>query len=143
MFASATNPSTGISSARAVGSMPAASSKAAGIDTERLQALPQHLAALAEGGLGHALQGCAIAGERLGRGVSRTTEDVTFGGGTKARRRDVEQDLRFGAPAGQHGEAAIRFARPGVATMRSATSRWNISSSRVVPGRPRLGGRAS
>ena len=54
--ASATKPSTGISSARAVGSMPAAASSAQRIDAERLEALAQHLAALAEGGLGHALE---------------------------------------------------------------------------------------
>ena len=36
-------------------------------------------------GLGHALQRCAIAGERLARAASaRTSDDVTFGGGTKA-----------------------------------------------------------
>ena len=115
--------------------MPAASSNAQRIDAERLEALPQHLAALAEGRLGHALERAAIAGERLRRaGSSRTTDDVTFGGGTKARRRDVEQDLRLGAPAGEHGRAGRRPSLPGAATMRSATSRWNISTSRSYQG---------
>ena len=72
ILASATKPSTGISSARAVGSMPAAASSASGIDAERFEALPQHLAALAEGRLGHPLQAparCRRAARRAARGA--------------------------------------------------------------------------
>ena len=55
------------------------------IGAERFQALAQHLAALAEGGLGDALERAAVAGERLRRaGRARTSDEVTFGGGTKA-----------------------------------------------------------
>ena len=76
--------------------MPAASSSAQRIDAERLEALPQHLAALAEGGLGHALQRARVAGQRLGaRHRAAPPTEVTLGGGTKADRRDVEQDLRL------------------------------------------------
>ena len=52
---------------------------------ERFQTLAQHLAALAEGGLGHALQ-CIGDSQASGsaRGTSSTTDEVTFGGGTKA-----------------------------------------------------------
>ena len=54
--ASATKPSTAISSARAVGSIAAFSSSGMGSMPERLQARAQHLAALAEGRGGDALE---------------------------------------------------------------------------------------
>ena len=83
--ARATKPSTGISSARAVGSRPAASSSGKRIGAERLQALPQHLAALAEGRLGDALEHARRSqGRGLARGMNCTTDEVTLGGGTKA-----------------------------------------------------------
>ena len=47
----------------------------------------------------------------------------------EGRRRHVEQDLGLGAPAGEHRRAGRRSSSPGAATMRSATSRWNISIS--------------
>ncbi len=52
---------------------------------ERLQALAQHLAALAEGGFGDAFQGAFMSHPSgISRGRSSTIDDVTFGGGVKA-----------------------------------------------------------
>ena len=54
------------------------------IGAERSQALPQHLAALAERRLGHAFEQAAVARQRRRRAASvRTTDEVTLGGGTK------------------------------------------------------------
>ena len=52
--------------------------------TQRFQALAQHFAALAERRSRDLLEHTAVAGLGGGRGISRTTEDVTFGCGTKA-----------------------------------------------------------
>ena len=73
-----------MSSARAVGAMPACIQQGQRIAPERLKALAQHLAALAEGRLGHALQRLGAARQRRARGTSSTSDEVTFGGGTKA-----------------------------------------------------------
>ena len=43
-------------------------------------------------------------------------------------RRHIEQDLGLAAPLRQHRQPAVGLL-PGAATMRSATSRWNISVS--------------
>ena len=60
-------------------------SPAAAVAAERFQALAQHLAALAEGGLGDAAERADV-GRRAApaRGTRWTTEEVTFGGGVKA-----------------------------------------------------------
>ena len=64
--------------------MPTVASSGSGSTPERFQALAQHLAALPERGGGHALQQASIAGQpRQRRGTNSTTDDVTFGGGTK------------------------------------------------------------
>ena len=64
---------------------------AQGLAAERLQAGAQHLAALAEGGGGDALQrGQQVAGGGASaRGVSATTAESTLGGGVKARAGSV------------------------------------------------------
>ena len=54
------------------------------IDGERFEALPQHLAALAERGGRDLLERPAVAGFRRLRGTSRTTDEVTLGCGTNA-----------------------------------------------------------
>ena len=64
------------------------------------------------------------------RGTSSTTDEVTFGGGTKADGCDVEQDLRLACASRPAPTAGRSCLLPGGATMRSATSRWNISTSR-------------
>ena len=108
------------------------------IDAQRLQALPQHLAALAEGRLGHLLQGSASQASGAARGTSRTTDDVTLGGGTKAEGATSNRIFASHAspPAPTAGRrsccpARRRCARP---------PRAGTSAPAVVPGRPRLGG---
>ena len=55
------------------------------IGAERAQALAEHFASLAECGLGYVLeQLCGRKAAGAGRGTRRSTEDVTFGGGTNA-----------------------------------------------------------
>ncbi len=60
------------------------SEQRARVHTQRLKALAQHLAALPEGRFGQALQRRASQASGWARGTSRTTDDVTLGGGTKA-----------------------------------------------------------
>ena len=82
----ATNPAMSISSARRVSSIAGLGEEALRIDAEALQALPEHLPALAEGRGGDPLQQVGIAGERVpARGTSCTTDETTFGAGVKAR----------------------------------------------------------
>ena len=105
-----------------------------GIEPERLQARAQHLAALAEGRGGDALE--RARGRRAGvraRGASCTSDDVTFGGGTKA---EGAMSNRIFASARQPASTESRpyVFDPGFATMRSATSRWNIRTSRSYQG---------
>ena len=55
-------------------------------------------------------------------------DEVTLGGGTKAERRRHRRAIRASRPpAAEHAEPAVTPCRPASATMRSATSRWNIS----------------
>ena len=82
------------------------------IGAERSQALAQHLAALAEGRRGDALERDAVARQRRGARDSRTTDDVTFGGGTKADGATSNRMLRLRAPAGEHAEPAVSLRRP-------------------------------
>ncbi len=107
----------------------------------RLEALPHHLAALAEGGACHRFEvaHADVAGRPASAPGGRPLE-VTFGGGVKRVAADVEGDARLGAPAAEHAEPAVVRRSPGLATMRSATSRWNISVSDVEQRRPGLGG---
>ena len=107
-----TRAATESSSARAVGAMPRRSRTAAGSTKMPDERAAQHLAPLAEGGRGHLLQWPDI-GEplrRRGRGTSRITDDVTFGGGTKADGRHVEQPLRGAYVLGEHRKPAVVLA---------------------------------
>src|SRR4051795_6434450 len=78
-------------------------SKASRFDCERPETLPQHFAALAESRGRYLLKRPAIASLRLkarhqsydGRGDLRLRHEC--------RRRNVEQDLCFSAPVGEHG----------------------------------------
>src|SRR6185312_4903064 len=69
----------------------------------------------------------ASQGSGTGRGTRRTTLDVTLGGGTNA---DGATSKRILASVRQPASTARRpyDLPPGLATMRSATSRWNIST---------------
>ena len=92
-------------SARRVGSIPTPRQEP--LAAERLEALAQHLAPLAEGGRGDALE--SFQGCRFGRRPRRQLDD---GGGHLGRRherlaRDVEQDLGVRAPAGEDAETAV------------------------------------
>ena len=82
------NSATESCSGRAVGSMPADADAVFRIGRQRLQALAQHLAALAEGGGRHASPDRPDRAGATGSasGSRRTTLEVTFGGGTKALR---------------------------------------------------------
>ena len=68
-----------------------------------------------------------VQGRGLARGTSRTTDEVTLGGGTKAE--GATSNMIF-ASVRQPASTARRpnGLSPGLATMRSATSRWNIST---------------
>ena len=78
-------------------------------------------------------------GRGSARGTSCTSDDVTFGGGTNADGRDVEQDLRLRAPARQHREAAIGL-RAGLGDDALGDLALEHQHEPVVPGRPRLDG---
>ena len=60
------------------------------------------------------------------RGVSRTTAEATFGGGVKARGETSKSSLASVRHCARTARRPNDF-DPGGATMRSATSRWNIS----------------
>ena len=110
-----------------------------GIAPERFQALTQHLAPLAEGGLGHLLQRDGFAGQRRAARNQLDQRRRDFGRRHERGRRDVEQDARLGAPAGQHRQAAVRLRarRRGDAFRDLALEHQHQP---VEPGRPRLGG---
>jgi hypothetical protein len=57
-----------------------------------------------------------------------TTADITLGGGTKAERWTFIASFGLASPLGEHREAAVGAAA-GRATIRSATSSWNIRVS--------------
>ena len=107
------------------------------IDAKRLQALPQHLAPLAEGGRDHPFQRPRVAGQGIGPRHEWTTDDVTFGGGREGARRQSNR-IRASQRQPPGRQAGHRLFEPGLATMRSATSRWNISVSEGIARRPRL-----
>ena len=67
-------------------------------------------------------------GSGAARGTSRTTDEVTLGGGTKAAGETSNRILVSARQFGEHRRAGHRPRRPALATMRSATSRWNIST---------------
>ena len=73
-------------SARSVGAMPAAASRASGFGGQRAQALAQHLAALAEGGGGHGAErlDAALRATGCSMGVNSTMAEDTEGAGVKA-----------------------------------------------------------
>ena len=138
--ARATKPSTGISSARAVSrNAGGGEQRLAGRAPRAAQALAQHLAALAEGGLGDALER-ARGRNGSGLGARHQAHDRRghLGRRHEGRRRDVEQDFRLACASRPARRAGRSSCAPGAATMRSATSRWNISTRHVVPRRPRL-----
>ena len=91
--------------------MPAAASSSAAAGVERPQALPQHLAALAEGGRRHALQRCLVGRmQRLG-----ARRDLQNGRCHLRRRgegagRDVEQAPHLAQPLHEHAETAVILA---------------------------------
>src|SRR6185295_10256394 len=85
-LASATNPATGISSARRVGSMPARSRMGIG-STLSTRRLDRNIFRRCPNAAAVTRSNVARSQERgAARGTSRTTEEVTFGGGTKALR---------------------------------------------------------
>ena len=99
----------------------------------------QHLAALAEGGLGDALERAAVAGQgscarhklhQRRRHLRRRHE---------GRGRDVEQDFRLRAPARQHREPAVGL-RAGLRHDALGDLALEHQHEPVVPGRPRLDG---
>ena len=111
-----------------------------GIDAERLQALPQHLAALAECRLGDALQRAAVAGQAVRRAArAAPRDDVTFGGGTKADGAMSNRIFASRAPARQHREPAVGL-RAGLRDDALGDLALEHQHEPVVPGRPRLGG---
>src|SRR6185295_8175144 len=67
------------------------------------------------------------------RGISSTTDEVTLGGGTKF---EGWTSNRIFACVRQEARTDSRpyFLLPGLAAIRSATSRWNISTSRSYQG---------
>ena len=139
-LASATKPSTAISSARAVGSRPAFSSSGMGSSAERLQARAQHLAALAEGRRGDALERAAVAGQGIrARARAAPRDDVTLGGGTKADGAMSNRIFASRAPARQHGEPAVGL-RAGLRHDALGDLALEHQHEPVVPGRPRLDG---
>ena len=137
--ASATKPSTGISSARAVGSMPAAASS--GTDRRRaISGSPQHLAALAESGRGDAFECAAVAGQRSG--ARDELAPATRSPSAAARRPTGAISNRIfasRAPAGEHGEPAIGL-RARLRHDALGDLALEHQHQPVVPGRPRLGG---
>ena len=135
--ASATKPSTGISLG-AVGRLdPGAREQRQRIGAERFQALAQHLAALAEGGLGDALERAAVAGERV---LARRQADQGrrhLGRRHEGAGGDVEQDARIAAPSGEHRQAAVALGA-GLGDDAPGHLALEHQHQTVVPGRPRL-----
>ena len=68
------------------------------------------------------------------RGMSRTTDGGHLRRRHEGARRHVEQDLGLACASPPAPPAGHRPCRPGAATMRSATSRWNISISASYQG---------
>ena len=112
----------------------------AGLRGDRLQALAQHLAALAEGRPGHRLEGADAAGQGLRRGVRCTTLDVTFGGGTKAEGGTSNRMRASVAPAAQHAEAAVILRVALVGDDALGHLALEHQRERLPPGRPGLAG---
>ena len=106
-----------------------------GIGAEGSQALPQHLPALAEGCFGDALQhagGRKDSGARAGHELYQLkTSPSAAARMPKARCRTGCGSLRAMRSAPRAGH---RSSIPAGATMRSATSRWNISTSESYQG---------
>ena len=77
--------------------------------------------------VGQALAMSRRHGNGSGRGMRRTTDDVTLGAGTKALGATSNMIL---ASVRQPANTASRpyASSPTLATIRSATSRWNIST---------------
>ena len=104
--ASATNRSTDNSSARAVASRSAAASKA-GTSTPSERRLWRSILRR------WPKAACVTLSSSCGRRAAArawhrsTSEDLTFGGGTKRRGVDVEQDARLAAPLRQHRQASV------------------------------------
>ena len=138
--ASATNPSTGISSARAVGSMPAAASSGSGSAPSVRRLWRSILRRWPNAASVTRSSSAAVARQRRRRaGSARTTDDVTFGGGTKADGCMSNRIFGSRAPAGQHRQPAI-----GLAAGRGDDALGDLALEHqhqpVVPRRPRLGG---
>src|SRR5262245_38080687 len=122
IFANVTKPSTGVSSARVVGSIPASMrSEVASIPNffrlcrSILRRWPKALS----------VTRCnAVASQARGssRGVSRTIEDVTLGGGTNADRATSNRILASVRQPAKIDSRPYDFVL-GAATIRSATSR--------------------
>ena len=75
------------------------------------KALAQHLAALAEGSAVTRSSVCDVAAGLRGLlGTSSTIDEVTLGGGVKARGANVEQNARRPCAIGDHREAAVGLA---------------------------------
>ena len=119
--------STGISSARSVGSMPAASQNGHGIGPELLRLersifrrWPKAAAVTA-----------STRGDRHALGIGARLEPDDRRGDLGRRRegarRHLEEEFRPRPPLREHARAGRTPLLPGAATMRSATSRWNIS----------------
>ena len=123
-----TRPTLNVS-ARRSGSIPSFRSASSAPGT-RLQARAQHLAPLAERrprSVARSSPGRLPSG--VVRGTMWTTADVTLGGGTKAERLTRHRDCRARRATGRRPTAGRRPRCPGAATIRSATSFWNIRVS--------------
>src|SRR4029453_10414274 len=125
-FANATKPSTGISSARDVGSM-AASARSAAASTPKVFRLCRSIFRRCPKAAS-VTRWSESASQASGscRGVRRTIEDVTLGGGTNAERATSNRILASVRHPASTERRPYAFV-PGAATIRSATSRWNIS----------------
>src|SRR5262245_17424429 len=133
IFAKATKLSTGISSALAVGSIPASASSEAGSTPKVLRLCRSILRRWPNAA---SVTRCSAAASHASgscRGVSRTIEDVTFGGGTNAERATSNKILASVRQPAKTDNRPYDFF-PGVATIRSATSRWNISNNESYQG---------
>src|SRR5262245_37914285 len=127
IFANATKPSTGISSARDVGSIAASARIVAGSKPKVFRLCRSIFRRWPKAASVTRCSASASQGSGSCRGVRRTIEDVTLGGGTNAERATSNRILASVRHPASTERRPYDFV-PGAATIRSATSRWNISS---------------
>ena len=138
--ASATKPSTGISSARAVGAMPAAASSASGSTPSDFRLWRSILRRWPKAASVTRCSARRSQGSGVARGArARTSDEVTLGGGTKAEAAMSNRMRASRAPAGEHREPAV-----GLGAGRRGDALGDLALEHqhqpVVPGRPWLDG---